>query len=108
MPAETITLDRNAVYDLLVEVHAVADVAEAIAGVCPTTLTESMTHKAELIAEALLGPTQENSKGFSGPRFELWQAGARRADEFLASIVRDAPPVIAALAARLEEGRDDG
>jgi hypothetical protein len=86
MAADTVTLDREAVMDLLVEVHAVTTVLERIAGVCPTTLTEALVNKTERVAEAVLGELSPNRD--TGPRVELWDAGDRGADDFLRPLVR--------------------
>lgn len=104
---ETVTLDRQAVMELLVEAHAVADVFETIAGVCPTELTDRLTQATERIAHDILGECAPNLD--EGPRFELWVAGEQRRDELMGrSRVEHAPPVIQALAAGLEEGGVDG
>lgn len=90
MPAdtltETVTLDRQAVMDLLVEAHAVADVFEALSGVSPTTLTEELIERVERIAHALFGDFDGVANDGNldwGPRVDLWKAGERRADELL-------------------------
>jgi len=91
MPAdiitEMVTLPRALVVDLLVEAHAVADVMEKMAGVCPTPFTDRMIEAAEEVALAVLGETSDNLD--EGPRVLLWQAGERRANELLSSWISD-------------------
>lgn len=94
MPAdtttETVTVDREAVMELLVEVNAVANVLEHIFGTCPTDLTDELTTKAERIAEAVLGEhTDPNLE--TGPRAELWDAGWQRARELVSWGARETP-----------------
>lgn len=81
---ETVTLDRRAVMDLLVEAEAVAEVFEILSGVCPTKLTDRLTHLSERVAEGVLGDTQDGPKGeIIGPRVDLWDAAKSRAHELL-------------------------
>lgn len=87
MAAETVTLDRQAVLDLVQEAHAVADVFEAITGVAPTTLTEQLQRRAEVIAEAVLGPLPPNLD--EGPRFELWRAADKDAVGFFRGLAEE-------------------
>ena len=77
MPAETVTLDRSAIIELLTEAHAVADVLERIAGVSPVNITEELVECAERIAEEVLGEVPPDLD--QGPRFDLWMAGKKRA-----------------------------
>ena len=77
MPADTVTLDRQAVIALLIEAYAVCDVLEDIAGVCPTALTEELGRQLEAVAVATLGPIEDGPNGeMVGPAVDLWQTQA--------------------------------
>jgi len=91
MPAETVTLDRQAALDLLSEVYKVADVLEAISGTCPTRLTKALTDRASIVGEAVLGPTQDGPDGVSvGPLVDLWnENGAREFFRGLAGVASE-------------------
>ena len=57
MPAdtisETVTLDRKAVMELLVEASTIADAIHTLCGVEPTPLTRALESKVERVAEAV-------------------------------------------------------
>ena len=69
--------------DLLVEIHAVNDVLEGIAGVAPTSLTVELMLKTQGVEDVILGPIEEGPDGFTGSHSELWEAGERRAKELV-------------------------
>lgn len=109
---DTVTLDRQAVLDLLFEANKVADVLEALTGTCPTRLTDGLTEKAAVVGEAILGPTHDGPGGEYAGVGALWAGdGARKFFLELAVSKRSldeealaaAPPVIQALAANFEE-----
>jgi hypothetical protein len=80
----TVTLDREAVIDLLVEIHAVQDVLEAHAGNAPEDLMRDLLLKAQGVEDVILGPIKEGPDGrIIGAHLELWQAGERRAEELV-------------------------
>jgi hypothetical protein len=76
MPADaltdTVAVDRDELRDALIEMYAVVDVLERLAGTSPTSLTDELGPKLEALALALLGELPDND---SGPRIELWDAG---------------------------------
>ena len=78
--APKVVLDRELVYDLLVEIHAVNTVIARITGVLDVDLTSALMLKAEAL--------EESSPVFDSPREDdgysvLWTAGDRRADELM-------------------------
>jgi len=79
----TVTLDREAVVDLLIEAYAVSVVLERIAGVEPTALTEELGKKLEWMSMDILGKPSDGPNGeMVGPAVDLWMIEApRRADE---------------------------
>ena len=79
----TVTLDRQAVVDLLVEIHSLADVLEGIAGVTPIAVMADLLLKVQDIADVVLGPIEEGPDGFVGAHPDLWEAGERRAEELV-------------------------
>lgn len=85
MADATVTLEREAVIDLLVEAHAVIDILEAVGGVCPTPITEDLTELVESIAEVVLGAPGDQLEGDTS-REMLWNAGRIRARELLAEL----------------------
>jgi hypothetical protein len=90
MPAETVietvTLDRQAVMDLLVEVEGVSDALAWIAGCFPTPLTEELEKVTSRIADQVLSAWPEDDDAPS-PRVDLNEAGHKRGRELLAELV---------------------
>lgn len=82
--AETVTLERQMVLDLLLEAHTVCGVIHALTGVSPVNLTADLGHKAELVAAAVLGEVLDAPDGeMVGPRVDLWEAALDGASRFL-------------------------
>lgn len=83
MSATVVTLDRQAVVDLLVEIHAVEYVLEDIEGVTPVPVMSELLLKAQGIADVILGPIEETDGQFVGAHPDLWESGERRAEELV-------------------------
>jgi hypothetical protein len=84
----TVTVDREALLDLLAAAHAVADTVEALGGVSPAPLTVELVVKAEVLAQQVLGECAPNFD--EGARVELWGQGRRRSAAFLAELAEAA------------------
>lgn len=81
MPADTVTVDRQALYDLLVECHAVCDIGEIVNGSGPPVYMEDLLEKAERVASEILGDTSSHLD--EGPREDLWAAGRAEARRWI-------------------------
>ena len=90
MPAdtltETVTLDRAAVMELLVEANGVSDAMGWLGGAFPAPLFDQLERKASRVADALLGPWPENDDE-GGPRVDLNDAGPERGRELLREVL---------------------
>ena len=90
MPADTVTntvtLDRQAVMDLLVEVNGVSDAMAWLGGCHPAPLCDQLERKASRVADEVLGPWPENDDE-GGPRVDLNDAGHERGRGLLREVL---------------------
>jgi len=88
MSATTVTLDRQAVIDLLVDATAAVDVIEGVLlDETRDRFTSQLGRKIDDVAYAVVGPTSDD--GGNGQREELWADGERRARDFLRSLAAE-------------------
>lgn len=83
---DTITLDRQAVMDLLVEVNGVSDALAWLGGCHPAPLCDQLERKASRVADEVLGPWPENDDE-GGPRVDLNDAGHERGRGLLREVL---------------------
>lgn len=97
MPAETttatVTLDRQAVLELLVDATAAVDVIEELADHTAATFTQELERKIDSVAHAALGSGETEG----GPRQALWTDGERRARAVVTALTTDAQERLAAM-----------
>jgi hypothetical protein len=89
MPADTVTVDREAVMDLLVEVNGVSDALGWLGGCFPAPLFEELERTASRVADEVLGAWPEEDDA-GGPRVDLNDAGHERGRKLLSELLREA------------------